>query len=175
MSFSRSKASGGHVFLANELRVDGGNVHGDVVDKVLEVRRARHEIAFAVHFQQHADLSAGVDIAGDAAFTGSAGRLLGCRCHSLFRSSTNACSISPLASVRAFLQSIMGAPDFSRSSFTIVALITGEVPIPAKPFLNKMLFRQTCSMRARTAIPQSQFCPAGSESHWPRHLGQNSF
>jgi hypothetical protein len=29
----------------------------------------------------------------------------------------------------------MGAPDFSRSSFTIVALII-EVPIPAKPFLD---------------------------------------
>src|SRR5262245_44109739 len=34
-----------------------------------------------------------------------------------------ACSISPFASVRAFLQSIIPAPVFSRSSFTWLALI----------------------------------------------------
>src|SRR6185312_1662665 len=39
------------------------------------------------------------------------------------RSSTTACSRSPLASVRACLQSIIGAPVFSRSSFTWVAEI----------------------------------------------------
>src|SRR3954468_15568565 len=45
------------------------------------------------------------------------------------RSTTNACSRSPLASVRAFLQSIMGAPDLSRSSLTCAAEIFGEVLI----------------------------------------------
>src|SRR6266436_4799143 len=39
------------------------------------------------------------------------------------RSRTTACSRSPLASVRACLQSIIGAPVFSRSSFTWVAEI----------------------------------------------------
>src|SRR5579872_130860 len=39
------------------------------------------------------------------------------------RRTTTACSMSPLASVRACLQSIIGAPVFSRSSFTCVAEI----------------------------------------------------
>src|SRR5882724_13558385 len=39
------------------------------------------------------------------------------------RRTTTACSRSPLASVRACLQSIIGAPVFSRSSFTWVAEI----------------------------------------------------
>ena len=38
-------------------------------------------------------------------------------------SRTMAASMSPLASTRAFLQSIMGAPLFSRSSFTCAAEI----------------------------------------------------
>src|SRR5215471_10892160 len=43
---------------------------------------------------------------------------------------TMACSMSPLASVRACLQSIMGAPVFSRSSFTCPAeIFTVVVPI----------------------------------------------
>src|SRR5438309_2207389 len=41
-----------------------------------------------------------------------------------FRRTTIACSMSPLASVSAFLQSIIPAPVFSRSSFTLVALIS---------------------------------------------------
>src|SRR5580765_1004049 len=51
------------------------------------------------------------------------------------RRTTTAASKSPLASVRACLQSIMGAPVFSRSSltcaaeiFTVVALILAEIP-----------------------------------------------
>src|SRR5947207_5559608 len=39
-----------------------------------------------------------------------------------------ACSMSPLASVSAFLQSIIPAPVFSRSSFTDVALISISIP-----------------------------------------------
>src|SRR5436305_6562959 len=39
------------------------------------------------------------------------------------RRTTTACSKSPFASVRACLQSIMGAPVFSRSSFTCAAEI----------------------------------------------------
>src|SRR5258708_11302554 len=48
---------------------------------------------------------------------------------------TTACSMSPLASVRACLQSIIGAPVFSRRSFTCVAeIFTVVVPIKTKPF-----------------------------------------
>src|SRR6185312_6314022 len=46
------------------------------------------------------------------------------------RSRTTACSRSPLASLRACLQSIIGAPVFSRSSFTCAAeIFTVVVPI----------------------------------------------
>src|SRR5580704_14711687 len=47
---------------------------------------------------------------------------------------TTACSISPLASVRACLQSIIGAPVFSRRSFTCAAemfaivVLIAEIP-----------------------------------------------
>src|SRR5215472_12555525 len=47
-----------------------------------------------------------------------------------FRRITTACSISPLASVKACLQSIIGAPVFSRRSFTCVAeIFTVVAPI----------------------------------------------
>src|SRR4029077_14959261 len=43
---------------------------------------------------------------------------------------TTACSMSPLASVKACLQSIIGAPVFSRRSFTCAAeIFTVVVPI----------------------------------------------
>ena len=43
----------------------------------LELGGAGHKIALAVHFQQNADLSPGVDVAGNDAFAGGAGCLLG--------------------------------------------------------------------------------------------------
>src|SRR5262244_4009444 len=49
------------------------------------------------------------------------------------RRTTTAASRSPLASVRACLQSIIGAPVFSRSSFTCVAeIFTVDVLIKVK-------------------------------------------
>ena len=45
------------------------------------------------------------------------------------RSTTNAASISPLASCSAFRQSPIGAPDFSRSSFTCFASIFTAAPV----------------------------------------------
>src|SRR5579863_7895217 len=47
---------------------------------------------------------------------------------------TTACSRSPLASVSACLQSIMGAPVFSRRSFTCAAEIF-TVVVPIFPFV----------------------------------------
>src|SRR3982074_2697531 len=50
------------------------------------------------------------------------------------RSRTTACSRSPLASVRACLQSIIGAPVLSRSSFTCAAeIFTVDVLIDKFP------------------------------------------
>src|SRR5258706_4711902 len=65
-----------HILAADKLRIAGGNVHGDVVQQLLEIIRARHEIALAVHFQQHANLSARVDVVAHRAFTCHARRLL---------------------------------------------------------------------------------------------------
>src|ERR1700686_3668179 len=55
------------------------------------------------------------------------------------RSRTTACSRSPLASVRACLQSIIGAPVFSRSSFTWVAEIF-KVDVLIKNVLGRSSF-----------------------------------
>src|SRR6185436_6218949 len=64
------------VFLANELRIASRNVHGNVVHQFLEVLGASDEVALAVDLDQHADLAAGVDIAGNRALAGHAGSLL---------------------------------------------------------------------------------------------------
>ena len=122
--FFALEVSLGDVFFADELRIAGGDVHGDVVHQFLEVVGAGDEIALAVDFDQHADLASGVNVAGDGAFAGDARvAFLAATETPRLRSTTTACSMSPLASVRAFLQSIMGAPVFSRSSFTCAAEI----------------------------------------------------
>ena len=67
----------GDVFLADVLRIAGGDVHGDIVHQFLEVIGAGHEIALAINFDEHADLAAGVNVAGHRAFAGYARGLLG--------------------------------------------------------------------------------------------------
>jgi len=52
-------------------------VHGDVPDESLEVVVLGDEVGLAVHFHQHADLAAGVDVGADHAFGGRAACLLG--------------------------------------------------------------------------------------------------
>src|SRR5712691_3285491 len=67
---------------------------------------------------------------------------------------TTACSMSPLASVRACLQSIIGAPVFSRRSFTCVAeIFTVVVPI-LKSFLRLDAALQTWTRARRPARVQ---------------------
>ena len=52
------------------------DVHGDIVDQFLEVVRARHEVRFAIDFDHHAELSAGMDVRADQALArGPAGLL----------------------------------------------------------------------------------------------------
>ena len=51
----------GDIFLADKLRIAGRNVHGDIVNQFFEIVGAGHKIALAVHFDQHADLTAGVN------------------------------------------------------------------------------------------------------------------
>jgi hypothetical protein len=59
MSLFFVQRGGGDVFLADELRIGGGDLHGQVLHQFLEVVGARHEIGLAVHFHQHAQLRAG--------------------------------------------------------------------------------------------------------------------
>ena len=51
-----------HFFAPQKSRVERSDMHRHVVAKPLKVFRACHEIALAVHFHQHADLSAGMNI-----------------------------------------------------------------------------------------------------------------
>ena len=51
-------------------------MHGDVVHQFLEVIGAGHKVTLAIHFDEHADLASGVNVAGDGAFLGHAARLL---------------------------------------------------------------------------------------------------
>ena len=120
----------GDVFAADEARVDGGDVHGDVAEQLLEVVGAGDEVGLAVELEEHADLAAGVDVGSDGAFVGGAARPSWrprpCRaCAGRRRRS----SMSPLASCRALRQSPMGAPDFSRSSLTSFASIFTAVSV----------------------------------------------
>jgi hypothetical protein len=56
-------------------------VHGDVLEQLLEVVGAGHEVGLAVELDQHADLAAGVDVGADRALVGGAAGLLGSRGH----------------------------------------------------------------------------------------------
>src|SRR5882724_10460599 len=67
---------GRHVLLADKLRVGGRDMHGEVVHQALEIVGARHEIRFTVHFHQHAELAAMVNIAADQPLLGGTRSLL---------------------------------------------------------------------------------------------------
>ena len=69
-----------HVFLADELRIGGGDVHRDVAHQFLKIVGAGHEIGLAVDFHQHAQLRAGMDVGTDQALLrGARGLLAGGR------------------------------------------------------------------------------------------------
>ena len=65
-----------HFLAPQESRIERGDVHRHIVAKALKILGARHEIALAIHFHQHADLSAGVDVAAHQPFGRRALRLL---------------------------------------------------------------------------------------------------
>ena len=56
-------------------------MHGDVLEQLLEVLGAGHEVGLAVELDEHADLAAGVDVGSDGALVGGAAGLLGGRGH----------------------------------------------------------------------------------------------
>src|ERR1700722_6168831 len=66
---------GRHFFATHITRIEGRDVHGDIVTELLENGRARNEIRFAVDFHKHTNLAAGVDVAAHQAFAGFTLRL----------------------------------------------------------------------------------------------------
>src|SRR5581483_1034054 len=82
--FFALEISCGHIFPANELRIAGGNVHGNIVHQLLELFGAGNEVTLAVDLKQHPDLAASMNVAGDRAFASHASRLLGRRSNALF-------------------------------------------------------------------------------------------
>ena len=75
---------GRYFFAADIARIERGDVHGDIVRKLLEGVGAGHKVGFAIDFHQHADFSAGVNVAADQAFAGFARGFLGRRGLPLF-------------------------------------------------------------------------------------------
>src|ERR1700722_5839943 len=73
---------GGHVLTPNVPWVGGRDVHGDVLEQLLEILRAGDEIALAIDFNQHTDLAPGMNVGANGPFAGTPRSLLGCRCHS---------------------------------------------------------------------------------------------
>ena len=67
------------ILAADELRVQRGDLHRDVVHQFLEIVRARHEVGLAVDLHQNAQLGAGMDVAADHALPRRARGLLGRR------------------------------------------------------------------------------------------------
>src|SRR5580698_8202250 len=57
---------------ADEARIGGGDVHGEIVAELLKFLGARDEIGFAIHFDDRGDLAAGVNVVADQAFAGLA-------------------------------------------------------------------------------------------------------
>ena len=72
---------GRDLIAADVTRVDGGDVHGDVLEELLEVLGAGDEVGLAVELKQDADLAAGVDVGPHCALVGGARGLLGGRGH----------------------------------------------------------------------------------------------
>ena len=85
----------------------------------------RDEIGFAIDFDDRADLAVAGDMRRHHAFGRDAPRRFGRLVAELDRAgSLRPCPRSPPASVSAFLHSIIGASVFSRSSFTMPAVIS---------------------------------------------------
>src|SRR4051812_18954837 len=92
------------------------------------------------------------------------------------RRTTTAASRSPLASVRACLQSIMGAPVFSRSSFTcaaeiftVVVLIILSLVVSRWWLAKKLTFTKLDPQRMTRAGQDSKVCREGQG--WPATNG----
>ena len=77
MDRSRSRTSAGHLVATDVGRAGCRHVHRNLAGEVLEVIGARHEIRLAVHFHEHANLAAHVNVAADEPFVRRTARFLG--------------------------------------------------------------------------------------------------
>jgi len=74
----------GHIFAADIAGIDGGDMHGHVVAKILEGLGTGDEIAFAINFDDHADFSARMNVVPDQPLGGFAGSFFGSGCLAFF-------------------------------------------------------------------------------------------
>ena len=84
-----------HIFFADILRIAGRDVHGDIVRQLLEVLGAGHEIALTVDLDKHADLAAGMDVAGHRPSLVTRAAFLAATVTPFLRRMIIACSMSP--------------------------------------------------------------------------------
>ena len=76
---------GGHVFRLHIARIAGSDVHRNVLQQLLEVVGARHKVGLAIDLDQHANLSARVDVHAG----GKIGVLIEVNCESDFVARTD--------------------------------------------------------------------------------------
>ena len=100
-------------------RLGSGDMERDVLHEGTKAFVFGHEISLAIDLDENADLALKVNVGGDDAFLGRAGRLLLALAIPLVRRSVSALSRSPPVSVRARLQSMKPALVFSRSCLTV--------------------------------------------------------
>ena len=101
-----------------------GDLQRDIAGEGDEVLVLGDEVGLAVDLDQHADLAVGVDVGLDRALGGRRARRSWIFLPCLTRRISIALSMSPSASVSAFLQSIIPAPVRSRRALTSFAAIS---------------------------------------------------
>jgi hypothetical protein len=72
---------GGYIFRPHVAGIARSDVHGDILEQILKVFGARNEVAFAVHFDEHAEFTASVDVRIHRAVIGRTRSLLLRRSH----------------------------------------------------------------------------------------------
>jgi hypothetical protein len=103
-------------------RVRSCDMHRDVLNELLKFFATRYEIAFAVDLDEDSDLSTHVDVGADSTLAVTRPAFFPAVAMPFFLKISIAAASSPFASTKAFLQSTIPAPDFSRSDLTALAV-----------------------------------------------------
>src|SRR5689334_11368651 len=67
---------GGDILFADVAGIGRSDVHRDVLEQLLKILGAGDKVGFAIQFDEHADLAAGVNVGADRALIGRASSLL---------------------------------------------------------------------------------------------------